>query len=48
MSDTHSMTLGGWIDYVIEYNSIYEKQNENNNSSNGGTRMATQADFDNF
>ena len=46
MADTHSMTLGGWIDYVIEYNSIYEKQNER--SSSGGTRMATQADFDNF
>jgi hypothetical protein len=41
MNDTRTMTLGMWIDYIIEWNSI--------NMQDGNTnRMATQEDFDKF
>ena len=41
MNDTRTMTLGMWIDYIIEWNSI--------NMPDGNTnRMATQEDFDKF
>ena len=41
MNDTRTMTLGMWIDYIIEWNII--------NMPDGNTnRMATQEDFDKF
>ena len=43
MQDTETMTLGMWIDYVIEWNNIH--LNEGKKSDN---RKATQADFDAF
>lgn len=39
MEDTHSMTLGMWIDYIAEWNEINLPQEETN-------RRATQEDFD--
>ena len=42
MQDTEIMTLGMWIDYVIEWNNIHfpdEKRTK---------KRATQADFDAF
>lgn len=44
MADAHSMTLGGWIDFIIEYNDIYDRQN----GKKDNVYEATQADFDNF
>lgn len=41
MEDTRLMTLGMWVDYIIEWNNInlpHEKEN----------RKATQKDFDSF
>jgi len=42
MEDTKNMTLGMWVDYIIEWNNINfpEKQ--------GTNRRATQEDFDRF
>ena len=43
MDDTERMTLGMWIDYVVEWNNIHlnsEKEVEK--------KRATQADYDAF
>ena len=42
MQDTENITLGMWIDYVIEWNNIHlaDKKSERN--------RAVQADFDAF
>lgn len=47
-ADTEKMTLGMWIDYVIEYNN--QKAEQEKEQGNGGSRerQATQADFDSF
>ena len=53
-SDSESMTLGMWIDYIIEYNNmLYEskKQEQRHFNSKGEFveyRKATQADFNAF
>lgn len=53
-SDSESMTLGMWIDYIIEYNNmVYEskKQEQGRFNSKGEMveyRKATQADFNAF
>ena len=42
MTDTETMTLGMWVDYVVEWNNIHfsEQMLEK--------RRATQSDFDAF
>ena len=42
MQDTEIMTLGMWIDYVIEWNNIHLAAGE------ASKKIATQADFDAF
>lgn len=55
MQDTESMTLGMWIDYVIEYNNMQRKADkkyrESHDEKTGKkvvNRRATQSDFDRF
>ena len=43
MQDTEIMTLGMWIDYVIEWNNIHLSEGEQSEK-----KRATQADFDAF
>ena len=43
MKDTENMTLGMWIDYVIEWNNIHL-----NDRKKLDKRKATQADYDSF
>lgn len=43
MQDTEIMTLGMWVDYVIEWNNIHL-----NDSRKADERRATQADYDVF
>lgn len=42
MQDTEIMTLGMWIDYVIEWNNVHLAD------SKPEKKRATQADFDAF
>lgn len=42
MQDTENMTLGMWIDYVIEWNNIHMPD------STSGIKKATQTDYDAF
>ena len=42
MQDTETMTLGMWVDYVIEWNNIHFADNK------PVKKRATQADFDRF
>ncbi len=42
MEDTERMTLGMWIDYVIEWNNVHFA------SEKAERRKATQADYDAF
>lgn len=42
MDDTERMTLGMWIDYVIEWNNIHFAPGTDN------AKRATQSDFDAF
>ena len=44
MEDLERMTLGMWIDYVIEWNNIHLAETE----SGPVNRRATQADYDRF
>lgn len=50
MQDTESMTLGMWVDYIIEWNNMNaEDQNRYDEKGNKTvTRHASQADFDVF
>ena len=55
MQDTEEMTLGMWVDYVIEWNNMNNRDREEDEVSVKGKkqkpakrRAATQADFDNF
>ena len=43
MQDTETMTLGMWIDYVIEWNNIHLSEGRKPEK-----KRATQADFDAF
>ena len=42
MDDTETMTLGMWVDYVIEWNNIHMADEAKD------VKKATQADFDAF
>ena len=42
MADTETMTLGMWVDYVIEWNNIHFSEKE------PVKKRETQADFDRF
>ena len=42
MDDTETMTLGMWVDYVIEWNNIHMTDEHKD------ANKATQADFDAF
>ena len=44
MEDLERMTLGMWVDYVIEWNNIHLKSG----ADTPDARRATQADFDKF
>ena len=44
MQDMEYMTLGAWIDYIIEWNNIHRDPSNKEESD----RMATQSDFDAF
>lgn len=44
MEDLERMTLGMWIDYVIEWNNIHLKSG----AEPASAKRATQADFDKF
>ena len=43
MQDTEIMTLGMWIDYVIEWNNLHLNKDKVHKK-----RKATQADYDAF
>jgi hypothetical protein len=47
MQDTESMTLGMWVDYIIEWNNMNEAD-EKKSKQNQAARRATQRDFDAF
>ncbi len=44
MEDTERMTVGMWIDYIVEWNELHDRKDEKKEE----TRKATQADFDRF
>lgn len=53
--DADEMTLGMWIDYIIEWNNMNSQESDADERSVKGPkpkadkrRRATQADFDNF
>lgn len=46
MQDTEIMTLGMWVDYIIEWNSLNRKDGKKESSE--ANRKATQKDFDKF
>lgn len=50
MQDAESMTLGMWIDYIIEWNNMNEEDQDSYDLKGNKTvkRHATQADFDAF
>ena len=43
-----SMTPGNLVDYIISYTDYQERIYGKEEKKKGKTRMATQADFDNF
>lgn len=53
-ADADIMTIGGWIDYIIEWNQMTEEARKAESSPESGngakirTRKATQADIDRF
>jgi hypothetical protein len=49
MQDTEIMTLGMWVDYIIEYNNMHESNKiDAKTGKQVKTRRAVQADFDAF
>lgn len=50
MQDAETMTLGMWVDYIIEYNNMHARAETKTDGSGQSirSRRATQADFDNF
>ena len=51
MQDTESLTMGMWIDYIIEWNNMTGADvstSEGSSKPKTKNREATQTDFDNF
>lgn len=55
MQDAYDMTLGMWVDYIIEYNNLQRESDQhrkrNRDQKTGKKvvrRRATQGDFDRF
>lgn len=49
MQDAEEMTLGMWVDYIIEYNNMMSASDDDRpKREKVHTRQATQADFDRF
>lgn len=52
MQDADRMTLGMWVDYIIDYNNMErraeKKVKDGDSDSAPHNRRATQADFDRF
>ena len=51
MADSERLTMGMWIDYIIEWNNVRVKGKEETDGKKGKpvkVRRATQADYDNF
>lgn len=48
MEDTERLTLGMWIDYIIEYNNQEYLAEQKGKKEEPESRKATQADFDRF
>ena len=48
MQDAERMTLGMWVDYIVEYNKMQEYSGEDSDGKKNVTRKATQGDFDRF
>ena len=49
MSDTRDFTLGGWVDFCIEYNNwLTDGDGGTQGGESDSVRMATQADIDRF
>ena len=51
MQDAYSMTLGMWIDYIIEWNDLHEDKSPKKKGKKEPTktnRRANQSDFDRF
>lgn len=55
MQDTEAMTLGMWVDYIIEYNNMqkeadkrYKQTHDRKTGAKIKRRKATQSDFNNF
>lgn len=47
--DADTMTIGMWIDYIIEWNNVHNRNEEKDKNGEPVTkRKATQADFDSF
>jgi hypothetical protein len=47
--DADTMTIGMWIDYIIEWNNIHNRNEEKDkNGKSIKKRKATQTDFNNF
>lgn len=47
--DADTMTIGMWIDYIIEWNNLHSRREEKDTEGKPvKTRRATQADFNNF
>jgi hypothetical protein len=47
MQDTEYMTLGMWVDYIIEWNEMH-KDSDKRTGERVTSRRASQADFDAF
>lgn len=50
MQDAYEMTLGMWVDYIIEYNNMQYRADHKGEDPENRTvnRRATQSDFDSF
>jgi hypothetical protein len=44
----NTMTLGMWVDYIIEWNNLHESKDKKDDKDGDTVRMATQRDFDKF
>ncbi len=48
MEDADVMTIGMWVDYVIEYNNLNYQDEKGKKDTKNDKKKATQADFDRF
>lgn len=49
MDAAKDMTLGMWIDYIVEWNALHESKEETDEKGQKNTkRYANQSDFDRF